>query len=58
MRGQVGEGRGGFSVSGRDAGNGLQSRRMFRNGCSTVQSRKDTVSERMGGAHGGSGAAV
>jgi len=58
MRGQVGEGRGGFPISGRDVGKGLKSWWMFGNGCSTIQRRKDTVSERIGSAHGGCRAAV
>ena len=58
MGGQVGEGWGGLSVSGRDIDKGLKSWWVFGNGRRTVQSWKNAVSERVGGAHSGSRAAM
>ena len=58
MRRQGGESWRGFPVSGRNIGKVLESWWMFGNGRSTIQSRKNAVSKRIGGAHGGSGTTV
>ena len=58
MRGQAGKGWRGFPVSGRNVGESLKGQRVLRNGCSAIQSRKNTISEGIGSAHGRGGAAM